>query len=222
MEDLSWPDWVDFVKPHVVRLTTSTGHGTGFLVHRRGGWVVVATARHVVADAHEQGLPIKVHWGNLGPETVPEPGRVLLVHPERDSAVLAWLLDESVAPFLPAEPLPLLGDKSFVRTGVTLGWLGYPHLVEGGTRCCFFSGSVSDLIDRRYFVDGVAIHGVSGGPAFCPDKDGNITIIGSISAYRPNTLGGESLPGLLVADDISASSLLKDVVDGILKTTPTG
>ena len=214
---MTWQECVDIVKPHVVRLTTPTGHGTGFLVHRRGDWVAVATAGHVVAHAHEWGLPIKVHWGHLDPVTVQGAGRVLLVHPERDSAVFAWSFDESVAPALPPAPLPILGDKSFVRTGVAIGWLGYPHLVEGGTRCCFFSGSVSDFIDNRYFVDGVAIHGVSGGPAFCPDKDGNITIVGSISEYRPNRLGNESLPGMLVADDISASTLLTEAADRILK-----
>ena len=214
---MTWQECVDIVKPHVVRLTTPNGHGTGFMVRRRGNWIAVATARHVVAHAHEWELPIKVHWRNLHPVTVPGAGRVLLVHPERDSAVLAWELDESLAPSLPADPLPLLTDKSFVRTGVTIGWLGYPHLVEGGTRCCFFSGSVSDFIDNRYFVDGVAIHGVSGGPAFCPDKNGNITIIGSISEYRPNRLGNESLPGVLVADDISASTLLREATDKILK-----
>lgn len=132
MADSSWQHCVDVVKPHVVRLTTPTGHGTGFLVHRRGCWVAVATARHVVADAHERGVPIEVHWKNLDAETVPVAGRILRVDPERDFAVLAWLVDRSVAPFLPEEPLPLLGHKSFVRTGVTVGWLGYPHLVEGG------------------------------------------------------------------------------------------
>ena len=151
---MTWQECVDVVKPHVVRLTTPVGHGTGFLVHRRGDWVAVATAAHVVAHAHEWGLPIKVHWGHLDPVTVQGAGRVLLVHPERDLAVLAWGFDESVAPALPPAPLPILGDKSFVRTGVTIGWLGYPHLVEGGTRCCFFSGSVSDFTDNRYFVDG--------------------------------------------------------------------
>ena len=221
MGDPSWQHCVDVVEPHVVRLTTPAGQGTGFLVHRRDGWVVVATARHVVADAYEWGLPIKVHWKNLDAETVPVADRVLRVHRERDSAVLAWRVDPSVAPILPAEPLTLVADKSFVRVGVTVGWLGFPGLVEGGARCCFFSGSVSALVDRRYFVDGVAINGVSGGPAFCPTNDGNIIIVGSISEYWPNWQGGGSLPGLLVADDISASNLLKDVVDRILKSIPT-
>ena len=103
MGEPSWQECVDVVKPHVVRLTTPNGYGTGFLVHRQDGWVAVATARHVVAHAHEWGLPIKVHWKNLSSETVPEAGRVLLVHPERDSAVLAWLLDKDVAPSLRSE-----------------------------------------------------------------------------------------------------------------------
>ena len=218
---MTWQRCVEIVKPHVVRLTTPNGHGTGFLVLRRNGRVAVATAGHVVAHAHEWGLPIKIDGISAPQLTVEAGNRLLLVHPERDSAVLAWALDESDAHALPPEPLPLLGDESFVRTGVTIGWLGYPHLVEGGTRCCFFSGSVSDLIDHRYFVDGVAIHGVSGGPVFCPDKVGRVTIIGSISEYRPNWQGGESLPGLLVADDISPSNLLAEATDNLLKQIPT-
>lgn len=217
---MTWQQCVDIVKPHVVRLTTPDCYGTGFMAYRRNRWVVVATARHVVDHAHDWGLPIKIHWNSLSPVTVTVEDRVLLVHPEHDSAVLAWVLDESLARLLPREPLPLLGDKSFVRTGVRLGWLGYPHLVERGTRCCFFSGSVSDFIDHRYFVDGVAIHGVSGGPAFCPDKDGNVTIIGSISGYQPNRQDGESLPGLLVADDLSASNLPTKAAAKLLQKIP--
>ena len=220
---MTWQNAVDIVKPHVVKLATTDGHGTGFLVHRRDDWVVIATAKHVVTHAHNWGLPIRVDYQNLAPLTLTAVDRTLLLHPEQDSAVLVWKLQKSVAASLPVEPLPLLGDKSFVRTGVTIGWLGYPHLVEGGTRCCFFSGSISDFIRPRYFVDGVAINGVSGGPAFCPDKDGNITIVGSISEYWLNQQDEKSLPGIMVANDISASNVLAQAMDGLLqKLAPTG
>jgi hypothetical protein len=51
-------------------------------------------------------------------------------------------------------------------------------------------------------VDGVAINGVSGGPAFLPvDKD-QFILGGMVSAYIPNRATGESLPGVCVVRSI--------------------
>ena len=48
--------------------------------------------------------------------------------------------------------------------------------------------------EEAYLVDGVAINGVSGGPAFIPEK----MLIGVVAAYIPNRATGEPLPGLAV------------------------
>jgi hypothetical protein len=66
--------------------------------------------------------------------------------------------------------------------GAPLGWLGYPGLAF--PELCFFRGFISGHQEKPpiYLVDGVAINGVSGGPAF--DLSG--LIVGLISAYRPN------------------------------------
>ena len=54
----------------------------------------------------------------------------------------------------------------FLRVGNEIGWLGFPAVET--TSLCFFGGRISAWNDtaKFYFVDGVAIHGVSGGPAF--------------------------------------------------------
>lgn len=81
---MTWQQCVQIVKPHVVRLTTPNGHGTGFLVLRRNGRVAVATAGHVVAHAHEWGLPIKIGGIASPPISVQAGDRVRnLVHPAR-------------------------------------------------------------------------------------------------------------------------------------------
>jgi hypothetical protein len=50
--------------------------------------------------------------------------------------------------------------------------------------------------------DGVAINGVSGGPAFAmTDGDVDVQMVGVVSAYVPNRLTGETLPGLAVVTD---------------------
>lgn len=88
--------------------------------------------------------------------------------------------------------------------GVAVGWLGYPNPeVVDGELCCFFSGHISGIRGSRYFIDGVAIHGVSGGPVFLPTSDGIPMVIGCISQYRPNISHGAALPGLLIADNAS-------------------
>ena len=51
-------------------------------------------------------------------------------------------------------------------------------------------------------MDGVAINGVSGGPAFCGEADGTVTLTGVLSAYIPNRATGEALPGLAVVTDV--------------------
>jgi hypothetical protein len=53
-----------------------------------------------------------------------------------------------------------------------------------------------------YFVDGVAINGVSGGPAFASYGDDTLEIIGVVSAYIPNRVTGETLPGLGIIRDV--------------------
>jgi len=51
---MQWHEAVEIVTPHVVRITTPIGSGTGFLIARskNGNVCGVATAAHVIDHAH--------------------------------------------------------------------------------------------------------------------------------------------------------------------------
>jgi hypothetical protein len=61
---------------------------------------------------------------------------------------------------------------------------------------------VSAFVENQsaYLVDGVAINGVSGGPAFhiLDVAEDPVVVMGVVSAYVPNRATGEVLPGLSV------------------------
>lgn len=90
--------------------------------------------------------------------------------------------------------------------GVEVAWLDYPSVAPQSL--CFFSGNISapQFAENttNYFIDGVAINGVSGGPVFLLDDDSNEPlIIGAISAYVPNVATGKTLPGLAFAQGLA-------------------
>jgi hypothetical protein len=85
--------------------------------------------------------------------------------------------------------------ETMLPRGAEVGWLGFPGLVY--PELCFFRGVVSGYSERPpiYLIDGVAINGVSGGPAF--DRTG--LLAGFVSAYVPNQVSGDlTLPGLMI------------------------
>lgn len=81
----------------------------------------------------------------------------------RDTSAL--LFHRPGLPF-PADPFPLAPKDRFLKVGTEIGWLGFPAIPSANL--CFFAGNVSAWIQDQgaYLVDGVAINGVSGGPAF--------------------------------------------------------
>lgn len=89
-----------------------------------------------------------------------------------------------------------------MKVGASIGWLGFPALPSADL--CFFTGSISARLESlsAYFVDGVAINGVSGGPAFAIDGD-EPYMVGVVSAYMPNRATGEALPGLGIVRDVT-------------------
>ena len=100
--------------------------------------------------------------------------------------------------------MSLLPSSKRKKIGVEVGWTGFPSL--SASDLCFFSGTVSFYKSREntYLIDGVAINGVSGGPVFSVLSKSAPQIIGVISAYIANIRGGDSLPGLLMASDLTA------------------
>ena len=128
--------------------------------------------------------------------------RALFLDSSRDTAAI--LFNRGELP-MPADPLPLVPKDMFLKVGNKIGWLGFPAIRSASL--CFFSGDISAWLQEEtaYLVDGVAINGVSGGPAFCIDEGdpGAIVIIGVVSAYVPNRATGEVLPGLSIVRDVS-------------------
>ncbi len=104
---------------------------------------------------------------------------------------------------LPTDPIEMIPDGNRLKVGNEIGWLGFPAVSPFDM--CFFSGRVSAWQEqnRTYLVDGVAINGVSGGPTLSLFPDNKLVLIGVVSAYIPNRVTGETLPGLSRVQDVN-------------------
>jgi trypsin-like peptidase len=197
---MKWEPSVEKIGPYVVKIDTPTGSGSGFLFafNEEKTLCGIATALHVVDDTDAWRQPIKIN-NHLFHKTayLCEPDRSILKDTDTDSAVILF---ERSQLDLPEDLIPLRPIASPISIGAEVGWLGFPAIAP--LTLCFFSGTVSARQDSKsYLIDGVAIKGVSGGPVFFQDDAGKIQFVGVVSAYR--AAAGESLPGLLVARDVS-------------------
>lgn len=225
MEYVEWNVAVEEVEKHIVSITTPRGRGTGFLVSTSsdGSICAIATAAHVVADAHYWEQPIRITHQMSGKTVLLRTAdRAIFLKEDKDTAAVIFTKGEIP---LPPQPLDLAPEGKFLRVGSEIGWLGFPAVAPADL--CFFSGRVSAVRNsgNEYLVDGVAINGVSGGPAFW--NGGNrITLMGVMSAYIANRATGETLPGLTViqnVDQFHEVSKLFESVDDAKKqeTTPS-
>jgi len=200
---MDWNQIVEKITPHIVKIETPRGHGTGFLClyNEDKTFVGIATAYHVVEQAERWQEPMRIEHGISGDVVfLKEVDRVIWSDPGSDSALILFPSSELI---LPNEPVELLPSESRLPIGVEVGWLGYPGI--GPQILCFFSGNVSARDDGRhsYLIDGVAINGVSGGPVLYSTVTDGVKIVGTVSAYMVNRNTGEALPGLSVAQDVS-------------------
>jgi len=197
-----WFQLLDTIAPSIVRIETQEGSGTGFFCGHNASntLTAIATAFHVVEQADNWQLPIRIHNLNAGTSIlIQEEDRVILPDRKSDSAIIAIFSAPKVAELkLPEEAIPFITTGQRKKVGVELAWLGYPGLTPNVL--CFFTGKVSAWVKQSkiYYIDGVAINGVSGGPVFVKDP---MEIVGTISAYLPNRqIGG---PGLSIAQDVT-------------------
>jgi len=199
---MDWNQIVNKITPHIVKIETPRGHGTGFLCmyNESKGLVGIATAHHVVQETDKWQEPMRIEQDNGTIAFLKEEDRVIWADRGNDSAVILFPADKLS---LPSEPIELLPIETRLPIGVEVGWLGYPGI--GPQILCFFSGNVSARDDGRhtYLIDGVAINGVSGGPVIYSTATDGVKIVGTISAYMVNRNTGESLPGLSIAQDVS-------------------
>lgn len=211
---MEWWQVVEVVKPYVVQISTPRGSGSGFLISRSNTTKMraIATAAHVVNDSHWWEEPIRLFHPSSGKtQIIRHSDRAVTFRHDIDTAALIFDGDELP---LPPTPLDLIPEKNFLKVGNEIGWLGFPAVSPFDI--CFFSGSISAWIEnqRTYLVDGVAINGVSGGPAFGLINN-KIVLIGVVSAYIPNRATGEALPGLSMVRDVAQFQELAKQVKSI-------
>lgn len=202
---MEWHQAIKALEDHVVRIATPQVSGTGWLVSRSSTSALcgIATAAHVIDHAHYWEEPIRLFHSKSGKSVVLRaPDRSIHIEANLDSAALVFSLTDLPLP----DTVPALVDKTkFIKPGVEIGWLGFPALPSADL--CFFSGHISAYLESMsaYLIDGVAINGVSGGPAFYIRREGGkpeeVVVMGIVSAYIPNRATGEVLPGVAVVRD---------------------
>jgi hypothetical protein len=202
MTDMLWQEAVEAVEPYVVRLSTPEHAGSGFLfaVAAEGGICGFATAAHALAHASAWEQPVRIEHAASGFERLLRPTeRSIVIDEETDTAAIVFVRDDFP---LPESLLEMTPESLAFRVGVEVGWVGFPSVARD--RLCFFSGRISSWNEdqKTYLVDGVAVNGVSGGPAFHVDEDGRPVLLGVVSAYLPNKAAGVVLPGLSVIQHI--------------------
>jgi hypothetical protein len=199
--EVPWQAIVKVLEPYVVRLSTPGGWGTGFLLGRSQDATLlgIATAAHVVQHAHMWENPIRVDRVSNG-ETrlLRQQDRAISVDAAHDTAVI---VTTNSGLTLPTAALSLAPKGKHLNVGNELGWLGFPAIPSASL--CFFSGRISAWVEtlEGYLVDGNAINGVSGGPAFAAVGE-EIHLIGIVCAYVPNRATGETLPGLAIVRSV--------------------
>lgn len=211
MKGITWSRAVELIEPHVFRISTPRVSGTGFLISNSKNSTIcsIATAAHVIEHAHYWEEPIRIDHASSGKSIViRRDNRAILLDLKRDTAAVLFAQGDFA---LPTDPFTLGPKDMFLKVGNEIGWLGFPAIPSANL--CFFTGNISAWIQDQsaYLVDGVAINGVSGGPAFhigdleeeeLPEK-AYVVLMGVVSAYVPNRATGEVLPGLSVVRDVA-------------------
>lgn len=221
MARIPWRKGVEIIRPHVVKIVTPRGSGTGFLFayseDRR--FCGIATAAHVISESHAWEEPIRIlHYDSQKIQLLREPDRLVWLDYKLDTAVVLFAKGELP---LPKTILSFMREKKHLEVGEEIGWVGFPAV--SSQNLCFFSGRNSCWLkdSRTYLVDGVAINGVSGGPAFSTTAK-EVRIIGSVSAYLPNRAG--ATPGLAMISDVDqfreVIKAIKDWDEAKKKETP--
>lgn len=198
-----WSNAVAQVSQYAILIETPGARGTGFVVPSPPGCAnsCIITAWHVVQHAHEWREPIKLtHFPSKKQAFLNAASRNINPAAGRDQAIVEFSAKDLP---LPTERLHLMELNTRLNEGVETGWLGFPAVAP--SNLCFFCGHISSWLeqDEAYLVDGVAINGVSGGPAFVQDDKENAILVGLVTEYRPNYATGAPLPGVSLVRSIN-------------------
>jgi len=201
---VNWSECHRRMLPYVFEIETPSGSGTGvfFAYTQEETLIAIATAAHVVEHAEDWKQPIRLRQHISGKTRFLEDAkRVILLDRRRDSASIIFANDGFN---LPSRTLPMIEKGTYTDIGIEVGWTGYPAIAS--PQLCLFTGRISAIVrdEDSYLIDGVAIHGVSGGPVFACLADDRPQLLGTISAYMPNRIRGEVFPGLLRSQGVGA------------------
>ena len=200
MAKIEWSNAVQQMMGNLVRIEThGDGYGSGFIIpppKNTPGNSCVLTAYHVIELAHKTGATITIRSAKTGTRVdLPSLLRNVFVVKERDQAIISFNAPNG---FASLHTVHFLSHDYHYNPGVELGWLGFPKLQKAINVPCFLSGRISAYLpdDEAYLIDGVSIHGVSGGPAFYCDNDGKVVLAGIVTNYYPNEVNNQAWPGL--------------------------
>lgn len=201
---MNWSECHRKILPYVFLIETPDGSGSGvfFAYNRPKSIIAIATSAHVVEQAEDWKQPIKIRQHTSGKSRFLEASsRAIFLDRRRDSASIILTNDGFD---LPADTLPMIAADKYKPIGSEVAWVGYPSIAR--SNLCFFTGPISSSIHNEdsYLIDGVAINGVSGGPVFACLAEDNPQLLGTVSAYMPNRIRGDALPGLLRSQDVTA------------------
>lgn len=194
-----WTKVIPKIEPLCFQVLAGDSLGTGFAVgvsRADGGrHTMLATALHVVESVLGNDNPIEIvrSDGSVMSKHAAGPLRIFPVGPPENDTALIHV--ETREPLVTPEQLCGMPLETMLCRGTPVGWLGYPGLVF--PELCFFEGVISGYQNEppMYLIDGVAVNGVSGGPAF--DETG--LLVGLVSAYLPNQIDSRrTLPGLMI------------------------
>src|SRR5262245_56077524 len=119
---------VQTVEPHIAKIVTPRGHGTGFLFayNTNRELTALATADHVVSDAEQWDEPIRIEQQTSGQSFILRRGeRAIFRYPAQDIAVVLFA---TRADCFPADALLLIGENAAAKSGADIGWLGFPGI----------------------------------------------------------------------------------------------
>lgn len=213
MAKVEWYNAVDLMKRNLVKISTlGGGYGSGIIIPRpqkAPGNLCVLTALHVIEKAHITGATIVIERADKKLSiTLPSLARSVFVAENRDQAIICF---NGPLDFESLHELTFLSKNIHYNPGVELGWLGFPVIEIAKDVPCFLSGRVSAYLEDKeaYLIDGVSIHGLSGGPVFYCDNT-KVVVAGIVTNYFPNEVNNQAWPGLAMFRTINPLMKLYD------------
>jgi hypothetical protein len=148
---MSWDSAIKVVGPHVVRIETQNGWGTGFLAfynHDRA-WCGIATAANVVSHADAWQHPLRIR-NEASARFLKAEDRVIFLDHRTDSAIVLFFKGELQLPESPIALIPVgepcsIGQYRLVRFP-QFGARHYVLLLRHHERV---AGAQKVLLDRR-------------------------------------------------------------------------